>query len=287
MFDLLHWANGWIDWNLIVNHNGGINHLGNDCEAPIVTTKDFDDIIIVPKFYYMGHFSKFVKPDSIRIGSSFTGSYQYSKIDPNVRAGFELGLFNCEQSSRQMWEVTHEKRIRLVVPAIDSEWETIGIEKKVNLCFGPGDTNRPYLHIVDCMSNETSPYEFEFTSNGMMVEIESGDCLTVADDVTVPGGLLHLERCVDYRDNHTPPSPSQQFYYDENTHELVSLIASSYNEDGTVDTDGLCVTAGWPFFTGAAFLDDNHRTIVVIMSDTSNGDVWFGINARSIQTIVY
>ena len=44
LFDLLNHAQGWIDWNLVVNHEGGFNHVGNNCDAPIVANEEFSDV---------------------------------------------------------------------------------------------------------------------------------------------------------------------------------------------------------------------------------------------------
>lgn len=53
MYDLSSFAQGWIDWNLLVDHKGGPNHLGNVCDAPVFATKNFTDIHLQPKFFYM------------------------------------------------------------------------------------------------------------------------------------------------------------------------------------------------------------------------------------------
>ena len=31
-----HWMQGWIDWNIVLDKNGGPNHVGNYCGAPIM-----------------------------------------------------------------------------------------------------------------------------------------------------------------------------------------------------------------------------------------------------------
>ena len=64
---------GWIDWNLLVDYEGGPNHLGNMCDAPIVTLEDFSDVHVQPKYYYFGHISKFVPPGSVRVESHTVG----------------------------------------------------------------------------------------------------------------------------------------------------------------------------------------------------------------------
>lgn len=53
IYDLNNFAQGWIDWNLLVDHDGGPNHLGNNCDAPIFATKGFKDIHLQPKYYYL------------------------------------------------------------------------------------------------------------------------------------------------------------------------------------------------------------------------------------------
>ena len=73
IFDMKNYAQGWIDWNLLVDYRGGPNHLGNMCDAPLVTNKNFTDIHIQPKYYYFGHISKFVPPTSKRIQSTIVG----------------------------------------------------------------------------------------------------------------------------------------------------------------------------------------------------------------------
>ena len=64
---------GWIDWNLLVDSEGGPNHLGNNCDAPIFTLKDFSDIHVQPKYYYFGQISKYVPPGSVRVESHTVG----------------------------------------------------------------------------------------------------------------------------------------------------------------------------------------------------------------------
>ncbi len=58
------------DWNLLLDENGGPNHVGNFCDAPIMADTKNDSIIIHDSYYYIGHFSKFVELGAKRIGSS-------------------------------------------------------------------------------------------------------------------------------------------------------------------------------------------------------------------------
>ncbi len=55
-------ANGFIDWNILLDAQGGPNHVGNYCDAPIMYDADNDDMRIRLPFYYLGHFSRHIAP---------------------------------------------------------------------------------------------------------------------------------------------------------------------------------------------------------------------------------
>jgi glucosylceramidase len=61
---------GWTDWNVLVDEKGGPNHAGNFCFAPVVGDTQKGELIFTNSFYYIGHFSKFIKPGARRIISS-------------------------------------------------------------------------------------------------------------------------------------------------------------------------------------------------------------------------
>ena len=66
----MHTCNVFCDWNLLLNEQGGPNHVGNFCDAPIMADTKNDTIDIHASYYYIGHFSKYVKKGARRIGSS-------------------------------------------------------------------------------------------------------------------------------------------------------------------------------------------------------------------------
>lgn len=63
-------TDAFIDWNLFLDQNGGPNHVGNFCSAPIQGNTEIDEIIYNPSYYYIGHFSKYIPAGSKRIGIS-------------------------------------------------------------------------------------------------------------------------------------------------------------------------------------------------------------------------
>ncbi len=61
---------GWTDWNILVDETGGPNHVGNFCFAPVIGDTKKGELIFTSSFYYIGHFSKFIRPGARRIISS-------------------------------------------------------------------------------------------------------------------------------------------------------------------------------------------------------------------------
>jgi len=70
--DSLHYSEGFIEWNLLLNEIGGPNHVGNYCEAPIMYNRTTDTLIYNPSYYYIGHFSRFIKPSAKRVHVNMT-----------------------------------------------------------------------------------------------------------------------------------------------------------------------------------------------------------------------
>jgi glucosylceramidase len=64
-------AAGWTDWNVLLDERGGPNHVGNFCFAPIHADTN-GALHYMNSYYYIGHFSKFIRPGPRRIVSSST-----------------------------------------------------------------------------------------------------------------------------------------------------------------------------------------------------------------------
>jgi glucosylceramidase len=60
---------GWTDWNILLDENGGPNHVGNFCFAPVHADLKTGELIYTPSYYFIGHFSKFIGKNAKRISS--------------------------------------------------------------------------------------------------------------------------------------------------------------------------------------------------------------------------
>lgn len=62
----------WTDWNILLDEHGGPNHVANYCFAPIHADTQTGKLIFTPTYYYIGHFSKFVRPNAKRVSTIVT-----------------------------------------------------------------------------------------------------------------------------------------------------------------------------------------------------------------------
>lgn len=76
--DLKGGVAGWTDWNLVLDMRGGPNHLHNYCDAPILVDPQTQKVLTQPMYYAMGHFSRFIPPESRRIETDVTGARRVS-----------------------------------------------------------------------------------------------------------------------------------------------------------------------------------------------------------------
>ena len=67
--NLRHWTNGIIDWNLMLDMQGGPYHdREGGCLAPVLV--DGDDYRLTGAYWGLCHFSHVIRPGAVRIGAS-------------------------------------------------------------------------------------------------------------------------------------------------------------------------------------------------------------------------
>lgn len=69
--DLKSGTTKWIDWNIVLDMQGGPNHVGNYCDAPILADEKNGTLHFQSSYYYIGHFSRFIQPGAVRLSSDF------------------------------------------------------------------------------------------------------------------------------------------------------------------------------------------------------------------------
>jgi glucosylceramidase len=54
---LNNWVDGWVDWNMVLDKQGGPNWCKNWCTAPVIVDPEKDEIYFTPLYFIMAHFS--------------------------------------------------------------------------------------------------------------------------------------------------------------------------------------------------------------------------------------
>ena len=99
---LNNWVDGWIDWNMVLNRQGGPNWFKNWCVAPIIVDPENDEVYFTPIYYTMAHFSKFIRPGSKRIGLTKTNTSLLATACKNPDGSIAVVVFNQGQDDKNL-----------------------------------------------------------------------------------------------------------------------------------------------------------------------------------------
>jgi glucosylceramidase len=97
--DLNRWNVGWVDWNLLLDETGGPNHVNNLCSAPIIAHTDTGEVTYQTSYYYLGHFSRFIKAGARRIISTVTRDEAETTAFLNPDGTIALVVLNRTETS--------------------------------------------------------------------------------------------------------------------------------------------------------------------------------------------
>lgn len=91
---LNHHVNGWIDWNMVLNKQGGPNWFKNWCIAPVIVDTEKDEVYFTPLYYVMAHFSKFMRPNAVRIECEINHKEVMATAVQNQDESIAVAVFN-------------------------------------------------------------------------------------------------------------------------------------------------------------------------------------------------
>jgi glucosylceramidase len=84
----------WTDWNVLVDEKGGPNHVGNFCYAPIIGDTQNGKLIYTNEYYYLGHFSKFIRPGAKRVAATSSRDVLQTTAFRNVDGKIAVVVLN-------------------------------------------------------------------------------------------------------------------------------------------------------------------------------------------------
>lgn len=117
-------VDGWIDWNMVLDKQGGPNWFKNWCTAPVIVDTATDEVYFTPLYYTLSHFSKFIRPGAIRIGFTNSDSSLQITAAQNADGSVAIILFNPTEKDKpyhitfgeeEIASIIHAKAIQTVV----------------------------------------------------------------------------------------------------------------------------------------------------------------------------
>jgi glucosylceramidase len=91
--DLNSGCTAWFDWNIILDTQGGPNHAGNFCDAPVLADTGAGKLYYQSSYYYIGHFSRFIRPGAVRLGTSMESWMTPATVDGRMGNTMECCSF--------------------------------------------------------------------------------------------------------------------------------------------------------------------------------------------------
>ncbi len=107
---------GWTDWNILLDEQGGPNHVKNFCFAPVHYNTKTDELIFDSEFYYIGHFSKFIKPGARRISVASSKSFLLTTAFQNADGKIAVVVMNQEDKDQTFLICMNGKSVKSTMP---------------------------------------------------------------------------------------------------------------------------------------------------------------------------
>jgi len=114
--DLNNGTVGWTDWNVLLDEKGGPNHVQNYCFAPVHADTRTGEITYTNSYYYIGHFSKFIRPGARRIVSSPSRSSLLSVAYLNPDGSSAIVVMNPSKKPVDYFLYTNGSAAKVNIP---------------------------------------------------------------------------------------------------------------------------------------------------------------------------
>lgn len=114
---LNNYVDGWIDWNMVLNKQGGPNWFKNWCTAPVIVDEENDEVYFTPLYYTMVHFSRFIRPGAVRIGFENPDHELQVTAAQNPDGSVVAVLFNPTENEKHIRLLINTKSISFSISA--------------------------------------------------------------------------------------------------------------------------------------------------------------------------
>ena len=110
-------VDGWIDWNMVLDKQGGPNWFKNWCVAPVIVDPEKDEVYFTPLYYTMAHFSKFMRPGAVKIGCVIDSNEVVSTAVQNPDGSIAVAIFNPTDTNYSIELNLKNKKTTITIPA--------------------------------------------------------------------------------------------------------------------------------------------------------------------------
>ena len=107
----------WTDWNILLDETGGPNHVGNLCFAPVHGDTKTGELIFTHSYYYIGHFSKFIRPGAKRLSTGTTANHLSATSFKNEDGSIVVIAMNEKDEEIEYMLSLNNKTTKLSMPA--------------------------------------------------------------------------------------------------------------------------------------------------------------------------
>jgi glucosylceramidase len=107
----------WTDWNILLDETGGPNHVGNLCFAPVHGNMKTGKLMFTNSYYYIGHFSKFIRPGAKRISTGATANNLNATSFINTDGSIIIIALNDSDKALDYMLTINNKTAQLNMPA--------------------------------------------------------------------------------------------------------------------------------------------------------------------------
>lgn len=126
---LNNWVDGWVDWNMVLDTQGGPNWFKNWCVAPVIVDPEKDEVYFTPLYHTMAHFSRFIRPGAVRIGFENPDNELMVTAAQNPDGTIAVVLLNMTDEVRNINLNLNQQVVSLQMSAQAIQTVVLGAEK--------------------------------------------------------------------------------------------------------------------------------------------------------------
>ncbi len=112
-----NWVDGWVDWNMVLDRQGGPNWFENWCVAPVIVDPEQDQVYFTPLYYTLSHFSRFIRPEAKVISAYHSDEVLMVTAAQNPDRSIAVVVFNPSEEARSFHlSLADERKLMSISP---------------------------------------------------------------------------------------------------------------------------------------------------------------------------